>query len=220
MNRIDHKRVNTKTMYKNASIIFMRRMMNTILEKRDATQVSPLGDEHCNKKTRNGSEKAHGMKELDEIEPRILMGNNPEMYIAEAQGGLEFIYCDQGLSEGFINPFTVKYFHVNPEDRTGMNNLAKYKKITKIIAIAPRRKSATENEPAMKPAGKSDNQTVKYKKSYLVRYCPEGSTSSEKHTALQAITDVSKGNECRGDKLFFVVMVLITCYLYFVADFK
>jgi hypothetical protein len=118
------------------------------------------------------------------------MGNNPEFFCLDLRGGLQLISCDQGPNEGFIQPFTALYFHANKDDRDAQRRLSYLKETTKIIAMVPRRKSRLINEPIMKPPGKGDTGVPRFKKCYLVRFCPTGSSEKDTEAALLAITEV------------------------------
>lgn len=129
-------------------------------------------------------------KEWGEIQAKNLMGNNSELYCLELQGGIELISCDHGQNEGFIQPFTAKYFYTRKDDRDGQKVFRDLKEKTHIIAMVPRRMARERDEPIMKPPGKADNGVARFKKCYLVRFCPGGSTSEEKEMALRAIAEV------------------------------
>ena len=74
----------------------------------------------------------------------------------------------------------------------GQKQLKRLQDITKIVAMVPRRKSVSENEPVMKPPGKGDNGVACFKKCYFIRFCPDGSDAREKESALNAIAEVRR----------------------------
>jgi hypothetical protein len=156
--------------------------------KHVAAVVSPGGL----KNKKNKSHRYDMKHDCEEIEPRNLMGNNSELFCLDLRGQIQLIWCDQGSNEGFLQPFSALYFHSNPNDREAQRKVQELRKITKIIAMVPRRKNRIENEPIMKPPGKGDNGVSRFKKCYLVRFCPLGSCAEEKEAALCAIAEVRR----------------------------
>jgi hypothetical protein len=146
-------------------------------------------------------------KQWEDIEPRNFMVNNPELFCFDLLGNIQLISCDQGSNEGFIQLFTAMYFHTKKDDRDGQRRLHRLKEVTKIIAMVPRRKSRFQNEPVMKPPGKSDNGMVCFKKCYLVRYCPDGTTPQDTELALNAIAEVRL---LKGEGFGCCVLLILT----------
>ena len=125
------------------------------------------------------------LKKFKEVKERNLMTNNPEFYVETMKGGfLQLVWCDQQGKEGFIHPFLDKLFDKAPRH---LNEYARIKQVTNVIAQVPRRFSKAINEPQMKD-GKDNNR---YKKSYLVRYSPSGFSYESDMNALGLIADVS-----------------------------
>jgi hypothetical protein len=157
---------------------------NTGLKRKTDRAVSPestkKNNNHCH----------YELQDWKDVIPRNFMGNNPELFCLDLPGKIELIFCDQGLNEGFVQPFTAMYFHARDNDKDGQNKLIKLKKRTKIIAMVPRRASHLQNEPIMKPLAKGETGMPRFKKCYFVRYCPCGSSFEEKQDALKAVAEV------------------------------
>ena len=157
--------------------------------------VSPSSEQPRTKKARVHEPEVCNLKSLDEIVPKNLMNNHPELTCYDMAGGIQLVACDQGTNEGFIQPFTALYFHTRQEDRDATRKVAELRKATNVIAMVSRRWSKEKDEPVMKHPGKNDNGVVKYKKCYLVRYLiPGGANNENDKRALQTIASVRTNN--------------------------
>ena len=117
------------------------------------------------------------LKSLQDVQPKSFLYKRPELVSINMRGCIDLIACNQGLKEGFINPFIDTYFNYDPSDRAAESKGKRLKAATSIIAAVARRTSLTSNTARKKIVTVKD-ETREYKMSYLVCYRPlEGSTT-------------------------------------------
>lgn len=154
-------------------------------KRKMAGEVTP------DKKQRQGKIVLRG---IDEIEPRNLLSTHPELYYVTMKGEIDLIYCDQGATEAFVYPVITKMFSVRSDDHTGKIHQRDLKEVTRVIAVASRRKSKELNEPEMK-SGSARNETAKFKKCYFVRLKEyDDYVSENKEGKIKALEAIAKVN--------------------------
>ena len=84
--------------------------------KQPPNVISPVAGSQS-KKWQDGKTR-YGVKAFDEMKPRSLMSNNPEITCVNLAGCIQLIACDQGGTEGFIQPFVSLYFNTKENDRS------------------------------------------------------------------------------------------------------
>lgn len=165
------------------------------LSPRQSVPVSPVVARNG---TETGKEKLK-LKGLEDVQPKSFLYKGPELVSVDMRGCIDLIICNQGLQEGFINPFINAYFNYNPSDRTAQTNGKRLKAATSIIAAVARRTSLASNT-ARKKIVTVKEETREYKTSYLVCYRPHGSSSSDRLASLRGVCKVRIVSAINGNR--------------------
>ena len=116
----------------------------------------PLTEKH----EANWSKSSFAIEGLDNIDPSNYISTGTEKFSINMRGPIDLIGCNQGSTEGFVNPFIEAYFNQKSLDTTKC-----LKKNTNIIAVVSRHVGMNVNKPQMKQV-----KSRSYKMSYFVSY--------------------------------------------------
>ena len=141
--------------------------------------VTPSNDEGRNKRNKS----KFGFKAIDEVVPKNLMANACEGYMISLRGNIDLFYFEQGQTEAFVNPIVELLVGTKNDMHNWRIHKEQLSKISKIIAVVPRRKNRNEDEPEWKHIPRKLDPNAKFKKHYFVSYDAMNSSKEEKKNA-------------------------------------
>lgn len=117
----------------------------------------------------------YGQKKNTEVISKNIMSKVTEAYMFTLRGGIDLIYFDSGLTEGFGIHYLNNLLFNEHEDAKTRKTKEVIKGKSGIIAVVPRRVSLQVNQAQLR----IDDKGNKFKKSYFVRYSPDKASSTE-----------------------------------------
>ena len=156
-------------------------------EKRAAqTVVTPNVDSQYKKKSK------YEFKTTNDVVPKNLMANACEGYMISLKANIDLFYFEQGQTEAFVNPVVELLLGKKNDTHNWRIHKEQLSKISKIIAVVPRRKSWKEDEPDYKFSPTKTDPNAKFKKHYFVSYDPMKSTKEDKKERLESVLTVRR----------------------------
>lgn len=151
--------------------------------------VTPYDNDDDGRKKRKTTYK---FVKSEEVTPKNLMANACEAYMISLRGNIDLFYFEQGQTEAYVNPLV----ELLTTEKSDMHNWRVHKeqltKMSKIIAVVPRRVSRAEDEPEWKFVATKLDPNAKFKKHYFVSYDDTGATKESKKERLEAMLKVRR----------------------------
>ena len=163
------------------------RLSSPSSEKRVVQNViTPNVEERSNKKAK------YDFKTTHDVVPKNLMSNVCEGYMISLKANVDLFYFEQGQTEAFVNPVVELLLGKKNDTHNWRIQKEQLSKISKIIAVVPRRKSWKEDEPEYKFNPTKNDPNAKFKKHYFVSYDPKRSTKQDKKERLESVLTVRR----------------------------